>query len=202
MGVGTKIKAILKEQKKTIKQLAEESGVPVNTLYSITKRDSEWVTPVVLEKVSQALSVPLSAIMPDVPDVIKKSALEFAERTAAQNRALEKKGYLDDLPENERRRLTDESAIYQREIAVLASDPESAWKTFRDSADVEILRVFQGLKEHDVEARFLAAFQRLNRMGKLQALLSLEALCEIPRYTGSYYDEVLADLDGQKKKEE
>lgn len=91
MGVGTKIKAILKEQKKTIKQLAEESGVPVNTLYSITKRDSEWVTPVVLEKVSQALSVPISAIMPDVPDVIKKSALEFAERTAAQNRALEKK---------------------------------------------------------------------------------------------------------------
>lgn len=202
MGVGTKIKAILKEQKKTIKQLAEESGVPVNTLYSITKRDSEWVTPVVLEKVSQALSVPISAIMPDVPDVIKKSALEFAERTAAQNRALEKKGYLDDLPENERRRLTDESAIYQREIAVLASDPKSAWKTFRDSADVEILRVFQGLKEHDVEARFLAAFQRLNRMGKLQALLSLEALCEIPRYTGSYYDKVLADLDGQKKKEE
>lgn len=202
MGVGTKIKAILKEQKKTIKQLAEESGVPVNTLYSITKRDSEEVTYPVLKKVSEALNVPISMIQPDLPDVLKKSALEFAERTAAQNRALEKEGYLDSLPEDERRRRTDVEAICQQEIAVLASDPESAWRTFRDSAGVEILRVFQGIKEHDVEARFLTAFQRLNRMGKLLALLSLEMLCEIPRYTGSYYDEVLADLDGKKKKEE
>ena len=55
MGTGSKIKAILKEQKKTIKQLSQESGVSLNTLYSITKRDSAAVTAPVLEKVAQAL---------------------------------------------------------------------------------------------------------------------------------------------------
>ncbi len=43
MGVGTKIKELIKERKITIKQLAELTDIPVNTLYSIIKRDSERV---------------------------------------------------------------------------------------------------------------------------------------------------------------
>lgn len=57
MGIGLRIKNILYDRKMTIKQLSEESGVSINTLYSITKRDSDNVDPVILHKLSTALNV-------------------------------------------------------------------------------------------------------------------------------------------------
>ena len=40
MGVGFRLKLALREKKMTIKELSEETGVSLNTLYSITKRDT------------------------------------------------------------------------------------------------------------------------------------------------------------------
>ena len=57
MGIGLRLKTILHNRKMTIKQLAEESGVSINTLYSITKRDSENIDSVILRKLSTALNV-------------------------------------------------------------------------------------------------------------------------------------------------
>lgn len=57
MGVGLRIKKILREKKLTIKQLAELSGIPLNTLYSITKRDSERVDRIILQKIALSLEV-------------------------------------------------------------------------------------------------------------------------------------------------
>lgn len=57
MGIGLKIKSILHDRKMTIKQLSEKSGVSINTLYSITKRDSDNVDAVILQKLSAALDV-------------------------------------------------------------------------------------------------------------------------------------------------
>lgn len=57
MGVGFKLKKILREKKMTIKQLSEISGISINTLYSITKRDSERVDRVLLCRIASALSV-------------------------------------------------------------------------------------------------------------------------------------------------
>ena len=57
MGVGLRLKTILRERKMTIKQLAEETGIPLNTLYSITKRDSERVDPVIIQKIAETLIV-------------------------------------------------------------------------------------------------------------------------------------------------
>lgn len=57
MGVGIRLKRVLREKKITIKELAEKAGVPVNTLYSITRRDSENVDPVLLEKIAVALDI-------------------------------------------------------------------------------------------------------------------------------------------------
>ena len=57
MGIGLRIKSILHDRKMTIKQLSEKSGVSINTLYSITKRDSDNVDPVILKKLSTALDI-------------------------------------------------------------------------------------------------------------------------------------------------
>lgn len=57
MGVGTNLKEILRSKKMTIKQLSELADIPVNTLYSITKRDSERVDKVILNRLAAALGV-------------------------------------------------------------------------------------------------------------------------------------------------
>ncbi len=57
MGVGFRLKEILRDKKMTIKKLAEITGIPVNTLYSITKRDSDRVDYVILSKIAEALNV-------------------------------------------------------------------------------------------------------------------------------------------------
>ena len=57
MGYGIRIKEILRNKGLTIKQLSEMSGVPLNTLYSITKRDSKRIDSVILHRISKALEV-------------------------------------------------------------------------------------------------------------------------------------------------
>lgn len=55
MGVGLNIKEILRDKKMTIKQLAEQTNIPLNTLYSITKRDSERVDKIIINRIAAAL---------------------------------------------------------------------------------------------------------------------------------------------------
>lgn len=57
MGVGVHIKNIIREKGLTIKNVSEKSGVSVNTLYSITKRDSVRVDCVILSRIAEALDV-------------------------------------------------------------------------------------------------------------------------------------------------
>ncbi len=57
MGVGMRIKIALREKKMTIKELSIQSGVSLNTLYSITKRDSENVDDVIIGMISRTLAL-------------------------------------------------------------------------------------------------------------------------------------------------
>lgn len=57
MGAGTRLKEALKARNFTIKQLSDMAGIPLNTLYSITKRDSETISLPVAIQISQALGV-------------------------------------------------------------------------------------------------------------------------------------------------
>lgn len=58
MGVGMRIKIALREKKMTIKELSAQSGISLNTLYSITKRDTENVDDVILSMISKTLGLP------------------------------------------------------------------------------------------------------------------------------------------------
>lgn len=57
MGVGIQIKGILRDRNMTIKQLSEKTGISLNTLYSITKRDSVRVDRVILQRMADTLDV-------------------------------------------------------------------------------------------------------------------------------------------------
>lgn len=59
MGIGMTLKSILRNRKMTIKQLSESSGISINTLYSITKRDSERVDEIILQRIADTLGVPI-----------------------------------------------------------------------------------------------------------------------------------------------
>lgn len=63
MGIGARIKEILKQKNKTILWLAEESGVPKNTLYTITKRDNTNIRHENLIKIATALEVSVEDLL-------------------------------------------------------------------------------------------------------------------------------------------
>ena len=63
MGFGLHLKEILRERGMTIKQLSEDSGISVNTLYSITKRDSLRVDPVILKKIAKTLGLSVTELI-------------------------------------------------------------------------------------------------------------------------------------------
>ena len=63
MGIGTRLKQIIKEKNMTIKQLAEITGIPVNTLYSIIKRDSDHVKTSTIKALADALGVSISELI-------------------------------------------------------------------------------------------------------------------------------------------
>lgn len=78
MGYGTKIKGILKDKKMTIKELSERTGISLNTLYSITKRDSVNVDFKILMSIAKCLNVDLSELLdeetarlPTVEEIIR-----------------------------------------------------------------------------------------------------------------------------------
>ena len=58
MGVGTRLKQILNDKNVTIKELSLMSGVSINTLYGITKRDNSTIKRDILIPISDVLGLP------------------------------------------------------------------------------------------------------------------------------------------------
>lgn len=57
MGSGLRLKEILRQKKMTIKQLSEQTGISLNTLYSITKRDSTNIDSAILSIITKSLGI-------------------------------------------------------------------------------------------------------------------------------------------------
>ena len=56
MGNGKKLQEIIKDKNYTVTKLAEETGISVNTLYAIIKRDSN-ITSTTLNKIADAWQI-------------------------------------------------------------------------------------------------------------------------------------------------
>lgn len=72
LGVGKNIKKVLAEKDMTVKELSDITKIPINTLYSITKRDSENVRMSTIQKIAKALEVPITdLVVMDLADLAK-----------------------------------------------------------------------------------------------------------------------------------
>lgn len=80
MGFGIKLKMMLKNHNMTIKELAEITGISINTLYSITKRDSENVRFDIYIKIAEALKIPLEELIDE--EMISNLNIKFMEKTS------------------------------------------------------------------------------------------------------------------------
>lgn len=63
MGYGSKIKELLKNNNMSIKDLANSTGISINTLYSITKRDSNNVDTTILIRIANALNIDITELV-------------------------------------------------------------------------------------------------------------------------------------------
>lgn len=63
MGIGTNIKLILKIKKMTVTDLANDTDIPVNTLYSMIKRDKNDEKFDTIMKIREALGVSLAELV-------------------------------------------------------------------------------------------------------------------------------------------
>lgn len=74
MGIGTTIKELLRDKRKTVRWLSEATGIPINTLYSVTKRDSKTMSDEYIIRIAKALEVDTDVLTGNT--IIKRKQLE------------------------------------------------------------------------------------------------------------------------------
>lgn len=169
MGFGFVLKELLRDRGMTIKQLSENAEIPVNTLYSITKRDSVRVDPVVAARVCEAMNVSVEELLnlrpavdtPENRDAIETGLTAFLEAADEYRKKNENK--------------------QSRKQAFLA-----AWKAAEEKAGKKL--TFDEMKEYfimetDIVVRLDNAIKKLNNEGRKVALERVEELTLIDKYT-------------------
>ena len=82
MAIGENLKKICKKKGLTLKELAQKSGVPVKTIYSITANDLNNINTTTMEKLCKALEVDSARLVLDPEaynELIKKHSSLFIE---------------------------------------------------------------------------------------------------------------------------
>lgn len=158
MGLGTNLKKILKENNMTIKELSEKSGVSINTLYSITKRDSLMSRYDIIKKISSALEISTEELTGHIID---------ESQTSIKNARLYE--------------------VIKREKDFEPIDIQKLSEVISQSTDFEtekkIAEIVSGLIDNEskrVELNRL--YNTLNNNGQDKALEQVELLTKIPEY--------------------
>lgn len=131
MGVGKNIKRILAEKEMSIKELHEISGISLNTLYSITKRDSTSINPEILANIATALNVTNFDLTVDVEQLRSDVRLQEEVQNAFGKSAVDLLNNFDQLnPEGQRKAseyVSDltEQPKYKKEPSPAATDDGS-----------------------------------------------------------------------------
>lgn len=122
MGIGITLKNILRNRKMTIKQLSEKSGISINTLYSITKRDSARVDEVILQRIADTLGIPIWELT-GIWEELDKYKVEISH---IQN--------IDGSPISPER--------YKEAEAILSKGSKSAYRSLTDEQKKEFWKIF------------------------------------------------------------
>ena len=182
MGVGLRMKAALRERKMTIKDLASKADIPLNTLYSISKRDSERVDRVILQRIADALDVSVEYLAGEVElkgtislknAILLNSILEWAEARNITGKDLcNQLG----LPFDEWHRWSEYSSFsyldYLPQIANILNVPQNTFQKHLKHAYFD----------NEQEEKLLMAFCQLNATGQDVAVERIQELCKIEDY--------------------
>lgn len=137
MGVGRQIKSILRTKKMTIKQLSQETGIPINTLYSITKRDSTRVDTVILEKIATALECNVRDLTPGARETTREHLVNLEIMMGKEE------GYLEKNAVQQMRRTREEQLLtaygklndFGQAVALVDVERLTAQKKYTDSLE-------------------------------------------------------------------
>lgn len=91
MGIGKNVKALAKDRGLNLIELSEKSGVPVNTIYTLTQVDPKNATTRTIDKLAKALEVH--------PETLRtgKEYVSESDKRLKRIKALEKEGKLTKL---------------------------------------------------------------------------------------------------------
>ena len=176
MGIGIRIKRILRERKMTIKQLSEESGVSLNTLYSITKRDSTRADPVIIQKVANALMVPVQALYDDKAWVKENSS--FAKELSTFLGVFGTIYESEITPYEIKRLIEDRLPDFPQKLDTLCASAESIIQTSVMGSVLGDMRTANNADELDI----LTKFRGLNDAGAAMALEFMAIIANNPAY--------------------
>lgn len=203
MGLGTNLKKILKDKNLTIKELSKKSGVSINTLYSITKRDNDMSRYDIVKKIASALDVTvkdLTGYEIDETEIIdydhsysfasskeefdkyhERHQKEEASRKAPKFVTYDENGNeIKDRPI----KFTDASTSIQEEQA-----REKAYNLFNSILDQETLS--QGREKIAIQlGEILSSYSTLNEIGRNAAVESIKRLCYSNAMTESRLDTI------------
>ena len=161
MGTGENLKRILSKKGMTIKGLSEISGVPLNTLYSITKRDSKNTRSATLQKIADALGVHISELSyhnVQYDDTVDPRWSELDEKIKSETSTLEER--------QEYWRIINNAAEGLKE---------------RDATGRFLDRLLDFHVAHD--ELILTYYHRLNNVGRKEAVKRMFEIAQLPKYT-------------------
>lgn len=91
MGIGKNVKALAKDRGLNLVELSEKSGVPVNTIYTLTQVDPKNATSRTLDKLAKALEVNIETLRTG------KEYVSESDKRLKKIKALEKESNLTKL---------------------------------------------------------------------------------------------------------
>lgn len=76
MAIGAKLKLLLKQRKMTVTELADKTGISINTLYGIIKRDNKTINPDTAAKIVDCLGVSIAELL-SFDEFVESAKIEF-----------------------------------------------------------------------------------------------------------------------------
>ncbi len=153
MRTGSNLKNFLKEKNMTIKELAEKTDISLNTLYSITKRDSE-LSDDLIKKISSSLKIPIEELLEMLSsnssddtqafiDETRRISAEFNEKIIDVNNLIQELNYLTKSYENQ----TKHKRILQDKLQDKLNKLEAI------NQEIERIKTELSVLENDIENR-------------------------------------------------
>lgn len=81
MGIGKNIKALARSRRLSLVELSEKSGVPINTIYTLTREDPRNATMRTLDRLAEALEVDVRTLQTGIIYAPERERQQIPERS-------------------------------------------------------------------------------------------------------------------------